>query len=143
MLGYGGILGGNWFFGAWPQKLLKAKLNISILELYPIVVAMIMCGKELADKRICINCDNEAVVSIINSQTSKNRLVMVLLRELVLTCLNNNILIRACHIPGHHNTMADKLSRLQVTNFQAICPNAQAEPCRVPVQLLPEMLIPT
>ena len=35
--------------------------------------------------------DNAALVDIINEQTSKHKLVMVLLRDLVLSCLRCNV----------------------------------------------------
>ena len=44
--------------------------------------------------------DNAALVDIINKQTSKHKAVMVLIRDLVLSCLTHNILFRARHVPG-------------------------------------------
>ena len=44
--------------------------------------------------------DNQAVVEIINRQTSKDRSVMVLLRRFVLCTLKYNILFQAKHIAG-------------------------------------------
>ena len=44
--------------------------------------------------------DNAALVDIINKETSKHKLVMILLRDLVLSCLRYNILFRARHVSG-------------------------------------------
>ena len=38
------------------------------------------------------------------------------------TCLQNDILFKAVHLPGVHNTKANALSRLQVTKCKSLCP---------------------
>jgi hypothetical protein len=43
---------------------------------------------------------------------------MIFVRRLVLACLKFNILFRAKHVPGAKNTLADALSRLQVSKFR-------------------------
>ncbi len=60
---------------------------------------------------------DEALVKIINRTTSQNPTVMIFVRQLVLACLKLNILFRAKHVPGAKNTLADALSRLQVSKF--------------------------
>lgn len=142
-LGFGGLMGQRWFYGAWSNEILVRKLNIAILELYPIVVALYLWGSDLANKRISIFSDNLAVVDIINKQTSKEPRIMCLLRQLVLTCLRYNILIKSCHVPGHMNVLADHLSRLQVARFKMLCPLAQSNPTPVPSGLRLEQLMPT
>ena len=78
----------------------------------------------MADKCVIFFSDNAAVVVIINKQTSKDSVIMVLLRDLVLSCLRHNILFQARHIPGFNNSRADYLSRSQVTKFQQITQDA-------------------
>ena len=63
----------------------------------------------MANRCIVFVTDNAALVSIINQQTSKHKLVMILIRDLVLTTLNYDIIFRARHIPGLNNTRADCL----------------------------------
>ena len=58
--------------------------------------------------------DNEALVSVINKQSSKDRYAMIMVRHLMLKCLQFNILFRVKHIAGKRNVLADFLSRLQV-----------------------------
>ena len=64
--------------------------------------------------------DNESVVHVINKQTSRDTYLLSLIRKVVLTCLRNNILFRAKHIPGIKNGLADSLSRLQVDKFKSL-----------------------
>ena len=63
---------------------------------------------------------NAAVVGIINKQASKDKAIIVLLRDLVLICLKRHILFQARHIPGFLNSRADCLPRSHrtQTNFQ-------------------------
>lgn len=81
--------------------------------------------------------DNAALVDIINKQTSKHNLIMILVRDLVLTSLRHNILFRAFHVPGVDSTRADLISRFQIVEFREAFPEADAEPTPVPETLLP------
>lgn len=92
----------------------------------------------MANRRVAFYTDNAAIVDIINRQTSKHPLVMILVRDLVLTALKHNILFRARHIPGVHNTGADYISRFQVEQFKQISPGADDLPTLVPAHLLPQ-----
>ena len=114
-VGYGAVYGNQWFHGTWPTSWLKH--NITTLELYPIVAAVLVWGEEWKNKNVCFYTDNEALVAIINKQTSRDHCVMTLIRKLVLTCLQLNVSFTARHIAGRDNTLADKLSRLQVIEF--------------------------
>lgn len=42
-IGYGAVCGPEWFFGTWPSSWLN--LNITVLELYPIVAAVELWGR--------------------------------------------------------------------------------------------------
>ena len=76
---------------------------------FPIVAAVVLFGPSLRGKRIIVRTDNEAVVSIVNRQTSKCPEIMKLLRFVVLQCLKNNVAFSARHIPGCENNVADAL----------------------------------
>lgn len=84
--------------------------------------------------------DSESLVHVINKQTTKDAMLLGLLRKLVLVCLQNNILFKARHIPGVKNAMADSLSRLQVGKFKTISRGTgmQTSPTQIPAHLLPE-----
>ena len=134
--GYGAIFGKHWFFGAWPDT--WKHLNITFLEFFAIVIALRIWGPLMADRCIIFRTDNAALVDIINQQTSKHKLVMTLVRDLVLTSLQHNIVFRDKHIEGVHNTLADHLSRFQVNKFQELYPLVDPHPTSVPESLLPE-----
>lgn len=48
-------------------------------ELYPIVLAIELWGREMANMSICFNCDNEALVYVLNKHTSSEPKVMFLI----------------------------------------------------------------
>jgi len=135
-LGYGAVFGKHWFNGVWPCK--WKSLNITVLELYPIVIAVEIWGHLMANRCIVFFTDNRALVDILNNQTAKERSVMVLIRHLVLRCLQNNILFRSKHVLGVLNRESDLLSRLQVEQFRQLVPEADEWPAEVPNHLLPE-----
>ena len=138
--GYGATLGREWFYGAWPEGLKGT--DITTLEFYPIVVALNVWKHKLANLNLNIHTDNEALVSIINSQTVKrNNSCLKLLRFFVLTCLKNNILIKAFHVSGSTNSICDSLSRLQVHRFRELAPAMQRDSIPVPPHLSPDTLL--
>ena len=92
----------------------------------------------MVNKRIIFFSDNVAVVDIVNKQTSRHKVIMVLLRDLALSCLRQNILFQARHIPGLQNSSADYLSRSQVVNSKDIFPEAEESPTQIPENLMPK-----
>ena len=144
--GYGAIFGHHWFFGSFTDQ--WQSFNITFLELFPIALSLVavthtfcprmrIWGSQMANRCIVFVTDNAALVSIINQQTSKHKLVMIMIRDLVLTALNYNIIFRARHIPGLNNTIADCLSRFQIARFKELSPQADELPTIVPEILLP------
>ena len=65
----------------------------------------------MSNQCVSLFTDNAALVDIINKQTSKHPMIMILVRDLVKTSLPHNILFWAYHIPGVDNTWADLISR--------------------------------
>ena len=133
--GFAAVFGDYWATGSWDDQV--SHLHITILELYPIVLSLYLWGNYLKDKCVIFLCDNQAVVDILNSQTSKDKVVMILVRQFVLLCLKFNIWFRLKHIKGKHNTVPDCLSRFQVHKARQHQPTlkATATPVPLPIQL--------
>ncbi|XP_071087974.1 uncharacterized protein [Haliotis cracherodii] len=72
-IGFGAYLQGRWFCGRWPDHWVKdgTTLDMTFLELFPIVCAIQLWGTQLMNKKILFYCDNQAVVAIINKQSTK------------------------------------------------------------------------
>ena len=78
----------------------------------------------MQNKRIKLWSDNQAVVAIINKQTSRCPLIMQLVRRLVLSALRHNIVFKSCYVPGILNGISDSLSRFQNQRFHVLAPQA-------------------
>ncbi len=99
-VGFAAVLGNRWLCGKWPSP--WSYFGITILELYPITLALCTWSALFSHKGIMLHCDNESVVHILNMQTSIDETVVCLVHQLV-CCLRHNILIRAVHVCGVHN----------------------------------------
>ncbi|MES9882579.1 MAG: hypothetical protein ABW185_17050 [Sedimenticola sp.] len=136
-LGFGAYFNKHWTYAAWPGSWHEHGLtkDITMLELFPILVALHIWGEELRNKKIIFNCDNIAVVHILNSMTSKSESVMILVRRLAIVCFQYNVVLKAKHVKGYTNSLCDALSRLQLDKFRTLAPEADAEPGVVPSHL--------
>ncbi len=82
-VGFGGFYQGRWFASTWPPQLLglpQPLKSSALFELYPLVVAALLWGKEWSTTSIIIHCDNEATVHCINKGRSHSPALMPLLR---------------------------------------------------------------
>ena len=84
-------------------------------ELYPIVHILY----------IQFVCNNQSVVHIVRSDTSKDDNIMHLIRELFLVMAKFNFRVSARHIPSKTNTIADALSRFNLQEFHRLAPQAK------------------
>ena len=134
-IGSGTLCGPEWFCGKWPVA--WRSFNVAVLELYPIMAAVHVWGEAWANKSVCFFTENEALVPMINNQTSLELHIMASLRPLVLACLHFNINFAARHIPGRINTLADKLSRSQVDEFRQLTPGAKVSRVELPYSVSP------
>ncbi|KAK3107807.1 hypothetical protein FSP39_022643 [Pinctada imbricata] len=133
-LGYAAVFGANWFALPWLEE--HQQFQITVKELFPIVLLLELWGEQLQNKKILFFSDNIAVVQIINKQSSKEKTLMKLLRRLVLVSLRYNILFKAKHIPGKLNIIADHLSRLKFQEARKAAPWLNLQPSVVPQHLI-------
>ena len=110
--GYGATYGGNFLYGSFPPN--WDTFDIQLKELYPIYLILATYAKAFSNSSLLIRTDNTSVAAALNNLTSRNSLVMKLLRKLVLIIMNNNIKCKAIHIKGEKNTISGALSRHQV-----------------------------
>ena len=88
-MGYGAVFQQSWFYGEWDEN--WEDINITVKDLYPIVLALELWGNKLQNKSVMLNCDNEALVFVLNKQSCKDPQIMYLVRRLVLLSLSFNI----------------------------------------------------
>ena len=133
-LGYAAVLGSQWFTGSWTQS--HEDYQIAIKELFPIVLALEIWGHKLKNHKILFLSDNIAVVEIINKQSSKDQVIMRLVRRLVLCALQFNIFFRAKHISGKSNVIPDRLSRFKFQEAKSLAPWLNQQPTTIPPNLI-------
>ena len=77
-IGMGIYLDRHWAQAKWGPHFENecSSNNITFLEYFPILVSIHIFQDRLANKKVIFHCDNEAVVEILNSQTSKCPRVM-------------------------------------------------------------------
>ena len=88
-------------------------------------------------------CDNEAVIAILKSESSRDPTAMHLMRRPTLAACRYNFSISARHVPGRPNAAADALSRFHFQEFHRLLPTAYNLPTPVPSQLIQELLFET
>ena len=138
-VGFGAYSQGQWFFGPWAPS--QVHQSIAYKELFPVVIAANLWGSLWSKKHVLFRSDNEAVVAILSSRTSKVPVLMHLLRNLLLCAARCGFTFTAIHVPGIDNKVADAISRFRWQEFQRLAPEAHSTPCPIP-QLLLDSLIP-
>ena len=129
-LGIGGVFCKAWFSTQLPDRL--QTLHINVLALLAVVAAVFTWGVQWQDSAAKIFTDNYCIVQVWARGSSKDRHIMSLLRALFFFCAQHNIHLHFAHLPGKQNMYADALSRLQVTKFKRMHPEAEAESTCVP-----------
>ena len=127
--GCGAFMSGQWLQWEWSTE--WAPQGIMAKELVPIVLSCIAWGSQLTHQSVLIFCDNLSLVNAINKGSSKDLIVMQLLRCLWFFTAYFDITLMASHIPGACNTTADQLSRNCMTSFFTM----NADVSRVPAPL--------
>ncbi|XP_056104363.1 uncharacterized protein LOC130083381 [Rhinichthys klamathensis goyatoka] len=131
-VGFGGFCQGRWFASTWPPQIQDTLQSSALFELYPLVVAAFLWGKEWTASSIVVHCDNEATVQCINKGRSHSPALMPLLRRLIWISACDQFILIAKHIPGSKNQIADSLSRFMFQKFRMLAPEADKLPTPVP-----------
>ena len=139
--GCGAFWNTRWLQLAWSDTACPPKTNIATRELIPIVMAAAMWGRFWEGQVVCCRCDNEAVVAVLTSRTSRDPDLMHLLRCLALFEAKLSFRVVASHIPGVENVIADLLSRGHSPPFTQVADSmVPIEKCRPPQPLI-DMLV--
>ena len=139
-LGFGAYFRNEWFSGAWAPS--QYDQSIAYKELFPVVVASHVWGPQWHRCHVLFRSDNEAVVHILTSRTSKVPCIMQLLRHLLSAAARHNFTFTAIHLPGIHNSIADALSRFRWQEFRRLAPEALPLPAPIPHQLWDFLISP-
>ena len=107
--GFGGVCGSEYYRSRFPKEV-QGK-NITILEMWAVMIGLKIWKKQLAGKYFWIQVDNEAVASCLNTGRAREPELQNTLREIALIVAEQQFVIKAKHIPGVENRVPDWLSR--------------------------------
>ena len=100
--------------GSWSVP--ESKLHINYLELKAVFLALKEFQDLCTDKIVLVATDNTTVVAYINKEGGmKSGPLCALLWRILTWCSQRQVTLKARHIPGRLNVIADKLSRLNQT----------------------------
>ena len=122
----------GWFQLKWPEC--WNSIGIAAKELVPVVIAAALWGHRWRRTSVCFVSDNMAVVNILRSRTSKDCILVHLMRCLVFYAAYFGFQFIAKHIPGVLNTAADAISRNNIPLFLSLCPQVPQVAIPQPVQ---------
>lgn len=104
-LGWGVIFGNKWVCSGWPASWDSGITHITFLELLLIVLAFMIWGNMWNNKTIILRIGNQALVYIINRQSSQSKRIMSLSRAPALVWLPYNVYVTDTHIVGMNNEL--------------------------------------
>lgn len=129
-LGFGIYFQGHWLNGSWPSHL--SDRSIQWKELYPIALACLLWGPLWRGKKLLFHCDNQSVVDVWAKGSSRDPLLMHLVRSIFFCAASHQFSVLVSHIRGTDNSIADALSRFQMFRFRQLAPQADLEPTTMP-----------
>jgi hypothetical protein len=135
--GSGCYLFGKWSILQWPVEWYQTDIlkDITFLEMIPIALSVFLWDRVFKRKKIAFHVDNLAVVTVLNSKSSKSPRVMNLLRFIVYRSMMGHFHMKAFHISSSNNCVADALSRGQFQKFKELPPEADTFPTAVPMEI--------
>ena len=96
--------------GLWSHT--EKQLHINVLELKAVILALKHFSDQCTKKQVLVASDNTTVVAHINKQGGTHSPELcALMWQLLRWCNKHQILLRARHVPGSLNVIADGLSR--------------------------------
>ena len=110
-LGWGAVCNGTKTGGPWGKD--EADFHINYLEMKAVLLGLKSLCNNTTGKHIRVQSDNTTTVSYINEMGGiKSVLCNDMAQTIWAWCIDSNIWLIACHIPGSQNTDADKQSRV-------------------------------
>ena len=106
----------------WPA--LWDQVNISAKEMLPIVLTAATWGASWYRQCVTFYSDNLAVVAVIQRRSTRDPILLHLLRFLYFYAAYYQFNYAACHVPGASNVAADNLSHDHMTLFHCFVPQA-------------------
>ena len=107
---FGGLCSNSWMMEVWDQEFLSKKPSIEYQELFALVAAVVQWIGRYPNRKLTIFCDNQMVCKMVKATSTSCRNCMVLIRIMLLSCLEHNVQISAKYVRSVDNELADSLS---------------------------------
>ena len=141
-IGMGAINNTSWMYYMWDERFLtKYQPQIQCLEMYALVAAVITWIHRYRNRCVTIFTDNRNVMNAVNDNSMSCKQCMVLVRILVLHCLNVNVRVFVNYVRSKDNELADALSHGQLALFKQKAKKAEIELEHTPTPI-PSLLLP-
>ena len=130
---------GAWHLSSWFQlqwSLESQDLTIAEKELIPIILACAAWGQRWGRTQVICHCDNQVVVTALQSRTSKAKGIMHMIRCLAFIEARLECSLRAMYVSTQDNDLADDLSRNNLSSFLSKMPTADRYPTAISQPLL-------
>jgi hypothetical protein len=122
-VGFGAVLGNLYVHGLWGAAEREGGHTwIGYQELAAVTMACGAFGEALRGKRVLVQCDNLADVAMINKLAASTPVYNHLLRQLHELSVDLGFELRAEHLAGALNVLADALSRGRLQEFLELTP---------------------
>lgn len=112
--GCGGMYKNEYFHANFPNNIRQQSRPIHQLEMLAVLIGVRLWGKYCKGGKVQIFCDNESCVRVLNSSRTRDPFLSSCLREIWLEVSQYGFELRAVHLPGEENRVADWLSRWEV-----------------------------
>lgn len=106
-----------------PPRYAHVDKDINVLEMWPVVCAVIRWGASWRHKKVILYTDNMQVMYAVNTNKSKNKVLMQWLREIFWASVIHNFHLVAKRISSKNNILPDCLSRISVPSARELCIN--------------------
>ena len=138
--GCGAWHGNAWFQVQWDAR--SCDLQIAAKELIPIILACATWGEGWRGQLVTCHCDNQVVVACLRSRSSRNPVLMHMIRCLVFVEAHFCCFLQPEYINTRLNHLADDLSRDNLSSFLSKVPEAARSPVATSHLLLDLLLDP-
>lgn len=113
----GAFHNGNVFYTVWTVDEPEAvDLCINYKETLIAARTLKRWSRDLKNRHVWLYTDNQCAFYALNKFTCKNEIVMQAMREMFWSCVNYNICIKACYVPGYLQDIPDAVSRFHEHN---------------------------
>ena len=117
-------MGGCWNSQVYSVPIERNYKNFTIvhLEMLNLLVAMRLWADHWSSQKVVLFCDNQAVISVLNNGRTNDRTLTAIARNIQMIAAIKDINLNVVHILGKNNTVADLLSRWDITpdNYQKL-----------------------